>query len=202
MFGHKKKHHRTYNDQVMPDNMTPGQVFDVADATSDVFRGIQGNGVIGWQTGAFAGLDLAISAGSAAPGKMGGRVAGALTAQVGGIASYYAAKTFGGIIGRFVGGTVGGLVGGAPGAAAGAYAGGKIGSWSKFVAPMFFDPLTRKISRPVDRAVQMAQHQVHFGGLQDSQPAYTMRQRALQEMRGSLLNAKQYMGREAQLMHQ
>jgi hypothetical protein len=39
------------------------------------------------------------------------------------------------------------------------------------------------------------------GDYQDTQVAWTMRQRAAQEMSGSLLNARQYLGKEAALMH-
>jgi hypothetical protein len=39
------------------------------------------------------------------------------------------------------------------------------------------------------------------GGYQDTQTAYTMRQRAAQELTGSLLNARPYLGKEAALMH-
>jgi hypothetical protein len=43
---------------------------------------------------------------------------------------------------------------------------------------------------------------VRMGGdYQDTQVAWTVRQRAAQEMAGSLLNACQYLGREAALMH-
>lgn len=40
------------------------------------------------------------------------------------------------------------------------------------------------------------------GGYIDTQAAYTMRQQAAQEMSGSLMNARQHLGREARLMHQ
>ena len=40
------------------------------------------------------------------------------------------------------------------------------------------------------------------GDYQDTEVAFTMRQRAAQEMSRSLLNARQYLGREAVLLHQ
>jgi hypothetical protein len=40
------------------------------------------------------------------------------------------------------------------------------------------------------------------GDFEDYQAAYTMRQRAAQEMNSSLLNARRYLGQEAALFHQ
>jgi len=49
----------------------------------------------------------------------------------------------------------------------------------------------------------IAKRKVQFGrGFVDNQEAYTMRQMAVQEMAGSLLNARQYLGNEAFFMHQ
>lgn len=44
---------------------------------------------------------------------------------------------------------------------------------------------------------------IHMGGnYKDTEIAQTMRQKAAQEMQGSLLNARQYLGKEALLLHQ
>jgi hypothetical protein len=48
----------------------------------------------------------------------------------------------------------------------------------------------------------MAKRKVQFGrGFRDTEEAYTMRQMAVQEMAGSLLNARQYLGNEAFFLH-
>ena len=48
----------------------------------------------------------------------------------------------------------------------------------------------------------IAKHKVQFGrGFRDTEEAYTMRQMAVQEMAGSLLNARQYLGNEAFFLH-
>jgi hypothetical protein len=46
------------------------------------------------------------------------------------------------------------------------------------------------------------QRRLETGGYKDTARAYTMRQRAAQELSGSLLNARQILGREAAYMHQ
>jgi hypothetical protein len=48
----------------------------------------------------------------------------------------------------------------------------------------------------------MTRHLGMGGWYEDTYPAYTMRQRAVREMSASLLNARQYLGREALLLHQ
>lgn len=51
-------------------------------------------------------------------------------------------------------------------------------------------------------ATSVSRSKIEFGtGFNDSQAAYTMRQMAVQEMSGSLLNARQYLGNEAYFMH-
>jgi hypothetical protein len=48
----------------------------------------------------------------------------------------------------------------------------------------------------------ISKHKVQFGrGFRDTEEAYTMRQMAVQEMAGSLLNARQYLGNEAFFLH-
>jgi hypothetical protein len=201
MFGRKRSDRR--NDSIMPYGLTPGQTFDIADTGMDVSRGLSGQGGLSWGVGAFAALDVAISAGSSRPGQMLGNVAGAVAAQTAGLATWYVGGAVGSAVGGTVGAIVGGVVGGPVGAGAGEIAGAWLGKWGTRIAgPILIDPYVRRISKPINRMVGLAQHRVAFGGFQDSQQAYTMRQRALQEMRGSLLNATQYIGREGQMMHQ
>ncbi len=178
----------------MPYGMTPGQAFDVADIGVGTFGGFQGTGVLGWNTAIFGGLDLALSAGTAAPEEMAGRTIGAVAAQAADVGSYFVGNAAGGAVGAAVGGVLGGGIGAIPGEAIGSFVGG-------FALPFVVDPMVRKISKPINRLVGSLQHRVQFGGFIDSQPAYTMRMRALQELRGSLLNATQWLGREGQLMH-
>jgi hypothetical protein len=215
MFGHEKRQRR--DDNVMPYGLTPGQTFDVADSGIDVSNFLRGNaGPVSWGTAAFAGLDVAISSGTAPRGEFAGRAVGAAAVQATNLADFYigsslvkasagsmtnmavglvggsravaAAETLGGV--ELLGTTVGGILSGGIGLAAG------------LALSFAIDPMIRKISKPVNRLVGESQRRVNFGGFQDSIPAFTMRQRALREMQGSLLNATQYLGREAQLMHQ
>lgn len=202
MLGHEKRQRR--DDGVMPYGLTPGQTFDVVDTGVDISRGFQGSGgPVSWPVAAFAGLDIAISAGTAPPGKMPGRVAGAVAAQTTGLLSWYVGGPVAATASGALGGIVGGVFGGPLGADLGATVGAFVGRWgARIVGPIVLDPMVRKISRPVDRIAGALLPRVNFGGFQDFAPAYTMRQRALREMQGSLLNAYQYLGREAQLMHQ
>lgn len=201
MFGHERKGRRR-NDEVMPYNMTPGQAFDVVDTSAEASRGFSGAGPIGWSTSTFAALDVAVSAGMAPPEKKLGATVGALAAQSTALLSWYVGGAAG-AAGAAAGAVIGGMVAGPLGVEAGASAGAFIAKWGmRLGAPLLLDPIVRKISRPIDRLVGESQHRVNFGGFRDSVPAFTMRQRALREMQGSLLNATQYMGREAQLAHQ
>jgi hypothetical protein len=89
-------------------------------------------------------------------------------------------------IGSFIGGAVFGL----PGALAGG-----------FLADEFF---SSRVGKAVGRLKDVArnQHHVNFSsGFEDSENAFTMRQRAVQEMSGSLMNARQYIGNEGSFMH-
>jgi hypothetical protein len=55
---------------------------------------------------------------------------------------------------------------------------------------------------PLEELSHQAYH-LNFGGnYEDTEVAWTMRQRAVQEMGSSALNARQYLGKEAALMHQ
>jgi hypothetical protein len=201
--GYKSSDKRRRDRRGNPE-LTPGQAFDIADAGMDASRGLVGGGTpFGAPFATFAGLDLAISAGTAKPGEAGGKFAGAFAAQAAGLGAWYLGGTAG-LIGSVVGGFVGGALGGPAGVELGATVGGLVGKWgTRLVAPFVLDPYIRRISRPINRLVGIAQHRANFGrGFQDSTQAWTLRQQSEQELRGSLLNAMQYIGREAQLMHQ
>jgi hypothetical protein len=180
----------------MPYGLTPGQAFDAADVgimTTSPFRG--GTGPLGWNVPAFGALDVALSAGTSKPEEFAGRTAGAVVATAAGIAGYYGGKVAGGV----VGGILGGMVAGPPGAVAGEYVVSFLGS---MIIPFAIDPFTRRISRPINRLVEYSKLKVNFGGgYRDSAPAYTLRMKAEQEMRGSLLNNTQWLGKEGQLCH-
>jgi hypothetical protein len=184
------------DDPIFDNNFTPGRAFDLADAGTEGFKGFRGgNGGLGWSSGLFGGLDVAISAGMAKPKEALGKTTGAIAATATGVGGYFAGKA----IGRFVGGVAGSFLGGPWGAIAGASVGGFVGGTG---LPYMIDPYVRKISKPINRLVGSAEHRLNFGNdYQDSAPAYSMRQKALQEMQGSLLNATQWMGREGQLLH-
>jgi hypothetical protein len=97
--------------------------------------------------------------------------------------------TIGGTSGSLVGSAVGGLIAGLPGA---------------FIGSLIGDPVMRG---PAARLVQnfaefgRNQRRLNFGSYEDSQPAFTMRQVAAREISQSLLNARQYLGKEALLLH-
>lgn len=89
---------------------------------------------------------------------------------------------------------IGGLLGGVMFGPAGAIAGGILADTgaSRAVGKAF------QALHDLDRNL----HRLHMGGdYQDSEQAYTMRQAAVQEMSGSLLNARAWLGREGRAMH-
>ena len=95
-------------------------------------------------------------------------------------------RTLGGAIGGMIGFTFGGAAGGI----AGAMAGDKV------------------IGAGLEKTVQAVgdigseRGKLHMGGdFEDSQPAWTMRQTAVQSMATSNLNARRYLGSEAAFMH-
>lgn len=125
---------------------------------------------------------------------------GAMWPVLGGMAAYSAAKapkgeklgTFTGrMTGDLIGATVGALMFGAPGAFAGTLLfGSKIGEGMQNTFSRSQSYLQRKNS-------------LEMGGrFYDFSAARTMRQAAVAEMSGSLLNARQYLGQEAAAMHQ
>lgn len=114
------------------------------------------------------------------------KAAGAnVAATTGAIAGAAIGTAFGGPIGGVIGGLVGGI---------GGYTLGEMGinNYAYDKGRFFSDMAASSVSR----------RKIEFGnGFQDSQAAYTMRQLAVQEMAGSLLNARQYLGNEAYFMH-
>lgn len=94
------------------------------------------------------------------------------------------------------GSTVGGVAGAAAGAALLGLPGELIGGW-------IGGELGEKAGAVVDMAKKVYNQSRHlnFGSFQDNEASYTMRQRAVQEMGRSALNARQYLGKEAALMH-
>lgn len=99
-------------------------------------------------------------------------------------------------------GTVIGAPLGVPGAMAGAMIGG-VGGY--ILGGIGFNKAATEIGMGVRATVASARmmDRLQFGGsFQDTQQAYTMRQRAIQEMSGSMLNARQYLGNEAAFLHE
>ena len=92
--------------------------------------------------------------------------------------------------GSAVGAALGGLALGLPGEIAGGLIGGTVGE------------KVGAVIEPLEDLGHQAYH-LNFGGeYHDTEVAWTMRQRAVQEMGSSALNARQYLGKEAALMHQ
>ena len=167
---------------------TVGQRFDIGETGWDIIsRGMSGS-PLNLMTLAIAGADVGISSGTARRGHIAGAGASAVAAQTAGITGFVAGRAAGAAIGTYVAGPVGTWIGGVIGGGAGSMIGDKIARTG------------------VQRAYKLmiaTRPRVRFGGnFKDSQPAYTMRQKAEQELGSSLLNARRYLGREAQLMHQ
>ena len=96
-------------------------------------------------------------------------------------------NTIGGVLGAAIGGAVFGL----PGEIVGGFIGGDI-----------LGKGAEKAVAALQNRYKQAQH-LNFGqGFQDNEMAFTMRQRAVQELGRSALNARQFLGREAVLMHE
>ena len=109
-------------------------------------------------------------------------------------------RAFGSLAGEAIGTVLGSFLG--PwGAFAGSFAGQMLGA---DVSDYFFQrgAYERGLSASYATAGAIAKRKVQFGrGFKDTQQAYTMRQAAVQEMSGSLLNARQYLGNEAYFLH-
>jgi len=100
------------------------------------------------------------------------------------------AEGVGMLTGQAFGGAAGGLLFGMPGEIAGQIIGGTVGE------------RVGSTLKPLEDLGHQAYH-LNFGGeYKDTEVAWTMRQRAVQEMGSSALNARQYLGKEAALMHQ
>jgi len=99
---------------------------------------------------------------------------------------------------------VGGLLGSAFGPM-GSMAGQIIGSIGGNIAGDYFfkrSAYEHGLQTSYATAGAIAKRKVQFGrGFRDTEEAYTMRQAAVQEMAGSLLNARQYLGNEAYFLH-
>lgn len=102
-----------------------------------------------------------------------------------------AAGAIGGQMTALLGGAVGMMIAGPAGAVVGA---------------MLADPVGRNFAEHTYAAAthegRMLRNLQTGGDYVDTPIAYTMRQRGLQELSSSLLNARQYLGQEANLLHQ
>jgi hypothetical protein len=91
-----------------------------------------------------------------------------------------------------------GYAGGAIGAFFGGLPGEIVGSWVGY-------NIEKPFKAGFDAVREAGHNPTHFNGggdYQDTEAAYTMRQRALQETGTSLLNARMHLGKEAALMHE
>jgi hypothetical protein len=92
-------------------------------------------------------------------------------------------------------------------AALGTVLGGLLGGpMGAFAGTLLLDPLIASgVGKGINRFARMGPntHRLEMGGdFKDNEVFYTMRQRGAAEMGQSLLNARQYLGKEARLMHQ
>lgn len=199
-FNSDKKRKRERDQQQDPYGLTigglsTGQSFDLVDTGVDVItRGMGKGGALNWGSTSFGMLDVALSTGTAPRGRKAVSGISAVGAQAAGISvfgvSQLAGEAMGAALGSFVPG-VGTLVGG--------FLGGVIaGGASQLIADRI---VRRSVFRGITGLIN-SRPQVRFGGFQDSQPAYTMRQVASRELRSSRMAARKYLGREAALMHQ
>jgi hypothetical protein len=169
-------------------SFTIGQRFDIGETAWDIVsRGVAGS-PFNLVTLGIAGTDISISSGTARRGNTAGAGASAVAAQVTGLGGFMAGRVIGGAIGTFIAGLFG--------TSAGAIIGGGAGS-------MIGDKIARTGMQRTYNLAIASRPRVRFGGnFKDSQPAYNMRQKSEQELSSSLLSARRYLGREAQLMHQ
>ncbi len=126
---------------------------------------------------------------------VGGAVFGA-TREFGANAASLVGATFGAAIGSIlpgVGTGIGAVVGGVVGGVGGYMAGTALSTDPARALGMGARAIVRT-ARATDR--------IQFGGsFMDTREAFTMRQMAIQEMSGSMLNARQFLGNEAILLH-
>ena len=84
---------------------------------------------------------------------------------------------------------------------AGAVLSGPVGIAASLLGYQASFPVQRAVQTVIDAGSDL--RHLNFGGnYRDTQTAYTMRQKAAQELSGSLVNARMYLGQEALLMHQ
>jgi len=157
-------------------------------AGATIAGGISGASQWGSQTG----LQEDYVGGAVAGTAMG--LASSTADVVGGAAGSLAGAAVGTMIMPGIGTIAGGIIGGIGGSIGGSKAGHALfGS-----AAQNLGLAARAVVR-TSRAVDTVQ----FGGnFVDSKGAYTMRQRAVQDMSGSMLNARQFLGNEAIFLHE
>jgi hypothetical protein len=186
----RRNKHKDPKDDGLLANTTTGQKFDLFDTAIEVLSRGAGGGKnpLNWATFSLGLTDVGISSGMAARGNMFTAGASAVAAQAVGMGGYAVGATVGETIGTFIAPGVGTFVGGVIGDGIGSMAG---------------DVLARTgTTRLINKIKATGSQSIRFGGYTDTLPAYNMRQKAEQELSGSLLNARRYLGREAQLMHQ
>jgi hypothetical protein len=189
LWNHKKR--KKTEQEELGSGLTVGQRFDLVDTATEIAsRGFNGGSKnpLNWMTGSMAMADIAISAGTAKRGDFVAAGGSAFAAQGSAMLAFPVGVTMGEMIGNFIlpvaGGVVGGIIGGG-------------------IASLVTDKAVRVASTRLFHGFALSRPRVRFGGnFKDSQPAYNMRQKAEQELSSSLLNARRYLGREAQLMHQ
>ena len=101
--------------------------------------------------------------------------------------------------GKIIGNTAGGFMGSTFGAVVGGLVGGPLGSIAG--AAILSKPIEDVTSKGINKFSSIARSSASLragGNYKDTQVAYTMRSRAAQELNGSLLNARVYLGNEAQ----
>ena len=111
----------------------------------------------------------------------------------------------GGITGTILGGAIG-SIGGPIGTAIGAVVGGITGSViGESVGGRMLNGPARQLglgARALVRTSRAVDRAQFGGGFVDTRGAYTMRQRAVQDMSSSMLNARQFLGNEAIFLHE
>jgi hypothetical protein len=100
-----------------------------------------------------------------------------------------AASQTGQIAGGYFGGAVGSLLGGVPGILVGNLIGATVGDEAG------------QLINPIMDVGKRINHSNFGGNYRDSEQAYTYRQKASQSMNSSLLNCRQFLGKEALLLH-
>lgn len=152
---------------------TPGQIAGLfGDVTESAIRTAKNHPK--GLVGGFIGLDLAVSAGNAKKKETGTDLAAAVSGQIGG--------------------TIGGIIGGLTPIPGGALIGMTVGDQ---IARSSTAKVLNKGLRISERATA-----VNTGGqYKDTDVAFTMRQRSAIEMSGSMLNARHWLGKEANAFH-